>query len=79
MTDMNQVHENTETMTKIHLQPKLDKQQIIELLKTNSVNDRIGCEKLRKLAKENGLPSRDLGKIAKENNIKIVACELGCF
>lgn len=79
MTDMNQVHENKETMTKIHLQSKLDKQQIIELLKANSVSDRIGCEKLRKLAKENGLPSRDLGKIAKENNIKIVACELGCF
>ncbi len=79
MTEMNQEHENTETMTKIHLQPQWDKQQIVELLKENSVDNRIGCAKLRAIAKENGLPSRDLGKIAKEYKIKIVACELGCF
>ncbi len=79
MTEMNQGHEHTETMTKIHSQQQWDRQQIVELLKGKSVNNRIGCAKLREIAQENGLQSRDLGKIAKENNIKIVACELGCF
>ena len=53
--------------------------EIAEIIKQHAVKNRIACGRLRRLAKELGLPGNQLGSIAKEHNIKIVACELGCF
>ena len=57
----------------------IDNDAIADVLRAHAVRNRIACGRLRKVAKELGLPSNRLGAIAKEYNIKIVACELGCF
>lgn len=56
-----------------------DKDEMVSILQNYAINGKIACARLRRVADELGVPSRSLGKIAKEYNIKIIACELGCF
>lgn len=81
MAQFNAVEEYVETVdiAPIVTETYTDKEVVAEILKAHAVKDRIACGRLRKIAKELGLPSNKLGSIAKEYNIKIVACELGCF
>jgi exoribonuclease R len=71
--------EEVDVMAPMTIDTFLDNHAIAEVIKAHSVRNRIACGRLRKVAKELGLPSNKLGAIAKEYNIKIVACELGCF
>ncbi|OEF97180.1 hypothetical protein BHF68_05075 [Desulfuribacillus alkaliarsenatis] len=66
-------------MNPLRVESYTEKDEIVEVLRSYAVKNRIACGRLRKIAKELGLPSNKLGALAKEYNIKIVACELGCF
>ncbi|WP_084019279.1 hypothetical protein [Desulfuribacillus alkaliarsenatis] len=68
-----------DTINPLRVESYTEKDEIVEVLRSYAVKNRIACGRLRKIAKELGLPSNKLGALAKEYNIKIVACELGCF
>jgi putative methionine-R-sulfoxide reductase with GAF domain len=44
-----------------------------------SKNGKISCTAAHKVAKELEVPVRKVGKLINELNLKIIACELGCF
>jgi alanyl-tRNA synthetase len=39
----------------------------------------IACAQAFKFSSESGIPVREIGEICNRNNIKIKACQLGCF
>ncbi|MFB0918777.1 MAG: hypothetical protein QMB63_06900 [Clostridiaceae bacterium] len=39
----------------------------------------LSCEVAHELAKEHDLKLKDIGALCNEDNIRIFACELGCF
>ncbi|OEH85214.1 hypothetical protein BHU72_06300 [Desulfuribacillus stibiiarsenatis] len=76
ITEYTEIPEVINSLEETH---ELEQDYVVEVLQTYAVKNRIACGRLRKIAKELGLPSNRLGAIAKQHNIKIVACELGCF
>jgi len=61
--------------------PLTDEQQkeIEKLVRSAAKNNRILCSGALAIAKSLGIPSREVGRIANELNIKISKCQLGCF
>lgn len=57
----------------------MDREQLIIALRKASVNNRLGCEAARALSRELNVPVSEVGKICNELDIRITACELGCF
>jgi hypothetical protein len=60
----------------------MDKKQIevIDLkLKENSKEGRISCKVAQKIGDELSVPYKEIGARCQELNIKISACQLGCF
>jgi hypothetical protein len=57
----------------------MTREQIIKVLRTASVNNRLTCEKAHALAEELKVPLKEIGALCNELKIKIAACELGCF
>jgi hypothetical protein len=57
----------------------MTREKIIEAIRTASVSDRLSCEKAHELAKDMNISLREIGAICNELNIKIAACQLGCF
>ncbi len=53
--------------------------EVLEAVKKAAVDGRITCPRARKLAEELGVPPRVVGDACNALNIKIKACELGCF
>ena len=51
------------------------KEKIMEASKAG----KISCTAAHKVAEELGVPVRKVGTLINELNLKIVACELGCF
>jgi hypothetical protein len=54
-------------------------EKIIEALRAASDNNRLTCEKAHALAEELNVSLREIGVLCNELNIKISACQLGCF
>lgn len=50
-----------------------------KLLIERSVARKISCSEARRIAEETGLPYSEVGRLADEQEIKIINCELGCF
>ena len=61
--------------------PLTDEQQkeIEKLVRSAAKDNRILCSGALAIAKSLGIPSREVGRIANELNIKISKCQLGCF
>ena len=57
----------------------MDKEKLIEKIKTQAKDSKISCRAALKLAEEEGVPSRTLGELLNELKIKVSACQLGCF
>ena len=55
------------------------KKSIKGRIKKSTVDGRISCLVLRKIAEELGVPYKEAGKMADELKIKIKKCDLGCF
>lgn len=48
-------------------------------LKKATVNNKLACKRAWELADKLDIPRRELGKLCNEAEIKIAACQLGCF
>jgi hypothetical protein len=61
--------------------PLTDEQQkeIEKLVRSAAKDNRILCSGALAIAKSLGIPSREVGRIANELNIKISECQHGCF
>jgi len=57
----------------------MDKQQILEAIKKRSQDDKIGCRQCFEVAKECDVSLKIVGDTCDQNQIKIHACQLGCF
>jgi len=57
----------------------LQPDRIEQLLRERSADGRITCQSARQIAEELSVPYSEVGKTANALNIKIRACELGCF
>jgi len=53
--------------------------KIIKAIQDALICGKLSCEKAHVLAMELNVPLRDIGAICNELNIKITACQLGCF
>lgn len=53
--------------------------EVLEAVKKAAADGRITCPRARKLAEELGVSPRVVGEACNVLNIKIKACELGCF
>ena len=54
-------------------------QELLEAIRKTAKDNRLSCTAARKLAKELDVPVKLIGQGADQLNIKIAACELGCF
>lgn len=54
-------------------------QELLEAVRKTAKDNRLSCAAARKLAKELDIPVKLIGQVADQLNIKIAACELGCF
>ena len=57
----------------------MDREKLAEKVKALSKEGKISCAQALKLAKEEGVSSRELGNLLNEIKIKVAACQLGCF
>jgi hypothetical protein len=57
----------------------VDKEKLIEKIKTQAKDGKLSCHAALKLAEEEGIPSRTLGELLNELKIKVASCQLGCF
>lgn len=57
----------------------MDKETIIEKIKQQTKDGKIACKQALKIAKEEGVPPKDLGSLLNELKIKVDNCQLGCF
>ncbi|MEG6616601.1 hypothetical protein V6C27_09265 [Peptococcaceae bacterium 1198_IL3148] len=54
-------------------------ENILEAVKKAATDNRLSCTMARKLAAELQVPVKVIGEAADQLDIKIKACELGCF
>jgi hypothetical protein len=54
-------------------------EKLIKQIKAASKENRISCNKALKIADENGIPRKQMGKLLNKLKIKIRDCQLGCF
>jgi hypothetical protein len=57
----------------------MDKETIIEKVKSQTKNGKIACKQALKISTEEGISSKDLGALLNELKIKVANCQLGCF
>jgi hypothetical protein len=55
------------------------KESLKEAVRRASNDGRLTCEKAHELGKELGVTLQEIGAVCNELNIKIKACQLGCF
>ncbi len=56
---------------------RMDK--IVERVKAEAKNGKLPCKRAFELAEELGVLPREVGSAANEAEVKIAACQLGCF
>jgi hypothetical protein len=54
-------------------------EEIKTAVKNAATDGKLSCTRARQLAEELGVPPREIGQAANELEIKLFACELGCF
>lgn len=57
----------------------MEKEQLIEKVKSASKDGRISCATAFALAREAEISTKELGDLFNELKIKIISCQLGCF
>ena len=55
------------------------KEQLQEAVRNASRDNRLTCERAHELGKELGVTLQEIGAVCNELNIRINACQLGCF
>jgi hypothetical protein len=58
---------------------RISKEALREAVRKAAVENRLTCEKAHELGKELDIPLQEIGVICNELNIRIKACQLGCF
>ena len=54
-------------------------EELREAIQSQAVEGRVSCKAMLDLARETETPSRQIGDICNELDIKVSACQLGCF
>ena len=57
----------------------MTREQIIDAIRSGTVDNRLSCEKAHELSAALSIPLREIGALCNELKIKISACQLGCF
>lgn len=57
----------------------VSKEALREAVSTAAVENRLTCEKAHELGRELNVSLREIGAVCNELNIRIKACQLGCF
>jgi hypothetical protein len=57
----------------------MTQEKIIEAIRSKAVDNRLSCEKAHELSVTLHVPLREIGVLCNQLNIKISACQLGCF
>jgi hypothetical protein len=57
----------------------MTREQIIDAIRSGTVDNRLSCEKAHELSAALRIPLREIGALCNELKIKISACQLGCF
>jgi len=53
--------------------------ELVDAVKAKTVEGRITCPVLRKLAEQSGVPYKVAGAAADQAGVKVKNCDLGCF
>jgi hypothetical protein len=54
-------------------------EKVVERVKAEAKEGKIACKRAFELAEELGVPLREVGKAANLAEVRIAACQLGCF
>jgi len=54
-------------------------EELREAILAQATNGKVACKAMLELAEQTDTPSRRIGEICNEMEIKISACQLGCF
>ena len=57
----------------------MEKEQLLAEIKKLAQNDKIACRQCFDLARDANLSLKIIGETCNENDIRICACQLGCF
>ena len=57
----------------------MKQEEIIAKLKETAKDGKISCAMAFKIAKENGISTKEVGSLLNQLKIKIAHCQLGCF
>ena len=57
----------------------MEKELILDKIKSASKNGKIPCRKALELAAEADISPKDLGNLLDEIGVKVGTCQLGCF
>jgi len=57
----------------------VSEEMLKEAVRNAAVENRLSCEKAHELGKELDVTLQEIGAVCNELNIKIKACQLGCF
>ena len=57
----------------------MEKEELLEKIKEIAPQGKVSCRAARQLAEKLGIHPSEVGKVCNDANIKIIACELGCF
>lgn len=57
----------------------MTREQLIDAVRKNAVNNSLSCELAQELAREMNVPPKEIGEIANELGVKLMNCRLGCF
>jgi hypothetical protein len=55
------------------------REELIEKIREATVDNRLSCERAHELARELGVGLSEIGAACNELNVRISACQLGCF
>ncbi|MBO8169258.1 MAG: hypothetical protein H0Z35_08750 [Thermoanaerobacteraceae bacterium] len=55
------------------------KKDVEKIVAEAAENGRLSCARAHELAKEHGISLKEIGEAADKLQIKIFACQLGCF
>lgn len=55
------------------------KDKVVDKLKEVATEGKISCTQARKIAEDLEVELAEVGKLCDDNDLKIYACELGCF
>jgi hypothetical protein len=57
----------------------MNEDQIRKKIEEKAKDKRIACMQAMKIAEEESISTREVGRILNEMEIKVVGCQLGCF